>query len=152
MFSLGWASWVPELRAVPLPLAGCEGFVPFADLENLTHYPTYDSILAMNWNGPVALALPTPAPGRYEVVWEVRGTTHDEEPPRVRLSTPPSGATEASLGSDWQLLRRSFDVGAETDLSGVRLEFVNDGATPDTDRDVALGRVWLRPLGDPDFR
>jgi hypothetical protein len=148
LFSLGWRSWVPELHALPLPLAGCDGFVPFSALENPAHYPTYDSILAMLWNGAVSLALPAPAPGRYEIVWELRGTTRDDEPARVRLSTPPAGSSEASLASDWQLLRRAFDVDATTDLTAVRLEFLNDGATPDTDRDVAIGRVWLRPVGD----
>jgi hypothetical protein len=144
LFSLGWTSWVPEMRALPLPLSGCDGFVPFSQLDNPTRYPAYDSVLAMNWNGPVALALPTPPPGRYEIVWELRGTTRDREPARVRLSTPPSGATEASLASDWQLLRRSFDVDATTNLAAVRLEFLNDGTTPETDRDVQIGRVWLR--------
>jgi hypothetical protein len=31
-------------------------------------------------------------------------------------------------------------------MRAVRLEFVNDGATPETDRDVDLRRVWLRPI------
>ena len=147
LFSLGWRSWVPELRALSLPRPGCEGFVPFSALENSARFPTYDSILALLWNGSVALALPTPAPGRYEIVWELRGTTRDAEPARVRLSTP-GGTTEASLASDWQLLRRAFDVDATTDLARVRLEFLNDGATPESDRDVALGRVWLLPVSD----
>jgi hypothetical protein len=148
LFSLGWRSWVPELHALPLPLAGCDGFVPFSSLENPTSYPTYDSIFAMHWNGAVSLALPAPAPGRYEIVWELWGTTRDDEPARVRLSTPPAGSSEASLASDWQLLRRTFDVDASTSLTEVRLEFLNDGATPETDRDVAIGRVWLRPVRD----
>jgi hypothetical protein len=148
LFSLGWTSWVPELRALPLPLPGCEGFVPFSALDNPNQFPTYDSILAMLWNGRVALALPTPPPGRYEIVWELLGITHDGEPARVRLSTPREGSTEASLASDWQLLRRTFDVDASTDLTAVQLEFLNDGATPEIDRDVAVGRVWLRPVRD----
>jgi hypothetical protein len=146
VFSLGWRSWVPELQALPLPLAGCDGFVPFSALANPQRYPTYDSVLAMNWNGAVSLALPTPAAGRYEIVWELLGRTRDDEPARVRLSTPPAGTSEASLGADWQLLRRTFDVDAGTDLGEVRLEFLNDGATPETDRDVDVGRVWLRPV------
>src|SRR5205814_1598720 len=132
----------------PLPLDGCDGFVPFSALENVQHYPIYDSNLVMSWNGPIALALPTPAPGRYEVVWEVRGTAHDDEPARVILRTPPIGTTEAALGSDWQMLRRSFDVDAATDLRSVRLEFVNDGSSPETDRDVSIARVWLHRLAD----
>jgi hypothetical protein len=148
VFSLGWRTWVPALHTLPLPLAGCDGFIPFSALANPQQYPTYDSVLAMNWNGAVSLAPPAPAPGRYEIVWELVGRTHDDEPARVRLSTPSSGTSEASLASEWQLLRRAVDVDASTDLGAVRLEFLNDGATPETDRDVDVGRVWLRPVRD----
>ena len=102
----------------------------------------------MLWNGRVSLALPTPAPGRYEIVWELWGVTHDDEPARVRVSTPRAGSTEAMLASTWQLVRRTFEVDASTSLSEARVEFMNDGATPETDRDVMIGRVWLRPVLD----
>jgi hypothetical protein len=31
-------------------------------------------------------------------------------------------------------------------MHAVRLEFINDGPTPDTDRDIELRRVWLRRI------
>jgi hypothetical protein len=144
-FTLGPTGEVPALRAAALPIPGCEGFVPFEQLENLTSYPVHDSMLALLWNGPLALAMPTPPPGRYEVVWEVRGRTRDDENPRVRLGTP-EGIDEVSLVSEWQLLEREFAVTDQTNMRSVTLEFVNDGSSPDTDRDVDLRRVWLRRI------
>jgi hypothetical protein len=144
-FTLGPTGQVPAIRAADVPLPNCEGFVPFEQLENVTNYPVYDSMLAVMWNGPLALTMPAPPPGWYEIIWEVRGRTKDGEPPRVRLATP-DGTDEVTLTPDWQLLEREFAVTADTNMRAVRLEFVNDGATPETDRDVDLRRVWLRPI------
>ena len=95
--------------------------------------------------GSLALAMPTPPPGRYEVVGEVRGKTRDGVLPRVRLATPEE-IDEIDLGTDWRRLDREFAVTTNTDLRAVTIEFLNDGTTPDTDRDVELRRVWLRRI------
>jgi hypothetical protein len=144
-FTLGPTSEVPNIRAADVPIRGCEGFVSFEELENVTNYPVYDSLLAVMWNGPLALRVPTPPPGHYEIVWELRGKTKDGKPPRVRLGTP-DGAEEVDVAPEWQLLEREFAVTEETNMRTVRLEFVNDGPTPDTDRDIELRRVWLRRI------
>jgi hypothetical protein len=144
-FTLGPTGQVPAIRAADVPIPDCEGFVPFAQLENVTNYPIYDSMLVLLWNGPLALTVPTPPPGQYEIVWEVRGKTKDSELPRVRLSTP-EGTDEVAVAADWQRIEREFAVTAQTNMRAVRLEFVNDGATPETDRDVELRRVWLRRI------
>ena len=142
-FSLGPTSEVPPIRARALPVGDCEGFVPFAKLENAANYPIHDGMLALLWTGGVALTGPPPPPGQYEIIWEVRGKTKDAERPRVRLGTP-AGTDEVSIIPEWQVLEREFEVTADTHMHTVRLEFVNDGPTPETDRDVELRRVWLR--------
>ncbi len=144
-FTLGPTSEVPPIRAAAVPIRNCDGFVPFEQLDNVTHYPVFDSVLAVIWNGPVALAVPTPPPGRYAVIWEVRGRTQDGEPARVRLGTP-EGTDEVAVGGAWELLTREFAVTDHTSMGLVRLEFINDGATPETDRDIELSRVWLRRI------
>ena len=144
-FTLGPTSEVPTIRVARVPIPGCEGFVPFEELENVTNYQVYDSLLAVQWNGPLALTMPTPPPGQYEIIWEVRGITKDAEAPRVRLTTP-AGADEVDVAKDWQLLEREFAVTADTNMRAVRFDFINDGPTPDTDRDVEIRRVWLRRI------
>jgi hypothetical protein len=144
-FTLGPTSEIPSLRAAETPIANCEGFVRFDQLENVTNYPVFDGILALIWNGPIALAIPTPAPGHYEVTWELRGRTFDGEPPRVRLGTP-EDSVEVPLADEWQLVTREFAITEQTSMRAVRLEFINDGSTPETDRNVELNRVWVRRI------
>jgi hypothetical protein len=145
-FTLGPTSEVPPIRIAHVPINGCEGFVPFEELENDQNYPVYDSLLAVQWNGPLALAVPTPPPGEYKVIWEVRGLTKDTVAPRVRLTTP-AGTDEVDVAvGEWQLLEREFAVTESTNMHAVRFDFINDGPTPDTDRDVELRRVWLRRI------
>jgi hypothetical protein len=144
-FTLGPTSEVPTIRVAHVPIPGCEGFVPFEELENVTNYQVYDSLLAVQWNGPLALTVPTPPPGHYEIIWEVRGRTKDDQLPRVRLTTP-DGTDEVDVRENWQLLEREFAVTEDTNMRAVRFDFINDGPTPDTDRDVEIRRVWLRRI------
>jgi hypothetical protein len=145
VFTAGPTSWVPPLHLASLPFSDCTGSVSLDALANPTEYPRDGNILSMVWDGPVAFQNPPPAPGRYEVAWEVRGDSTDDVGARIRVMTP-DGGLEALLAPTWQQIRHAFVVTEDTDMRRVFLEFVND-REGGADRSVELGRVWLRPAG-----